>query len=255
MSGDVTLRFVDIAELDSSIQKLADAAGSTVREVLPAQMRLFASDLAMNTRPVGKTASAADSGRINVEKRIRWVYCSVGMMADLLEPYGERVKKGFIARVKKKEYAGAARMLNDIFPSTYTIGEFDGGTLHKDQQFTRKVTKRLVVTNYSKVEAYIREKKKLVGFAKGGFAAAARQLGGTRGIPGFASRQNAPGTGGVTGDGKTLTVTMTNDVRYIKNALDAHGEARAIAFRQRAVVAVIKRMMDRKMRESSRSLR
>jgi hypothetical protein len=255
MSGDVTLRFVDIAELDSSIQKLADAAGSTVKEVLPAQMRLFAADLSMNTRPVGKTASAAESGRINVEKRIRYVYPSVGMMADLLQPYGERVQKGFIARVKKKDFVNAARILNDIFPSTYTIGEFDNGDFHKKQQFTKRVEKRLVVVNYAKVEAYIREKKKLVGFAKGGFAAAARQLGGTRGIPGFASRQNAPGTGSVTGDGKTLTVTMTNDVRYIEDALDAHGELRAIEFRKRAVDAVIKRMMDRKMRESSRSLR
>lgn len=255
MNGDVTLRFVDIAELDSAIQKLADAAGSTAREVLPAQMRLFAADLAFNTRPIGKTAAAQKAGQINVEKRIRWVYCSVGMMADLLEPYGERVKKGFIARVKKKDFVNAARILNDIFPSTYTIGEFDGGKLHKEQQFSRKVTKRLVVINHPKVEAYIREKKKLVGFAKGGFAAAARQLGGVRGIPGFATRQNAPGSGSVAGDGRTLTVTMTNAVKYIEDALDAHGEARAIEHRQKSVVAIIKRMMDRKLRQSSRSLR
>ncbi len=255
MSGDVTLRFADISELDSAIQKLADAAGTTAREVLPAQMRLFAADLAFNTRPIGKTAAAQKAGQINVEKRIRWVYASVGMMADLLESHGERVKKGFIARVKKRDFSGAVRMLNDIFSSTYSIGEFDGGKLHQEQQFTRKVTKRLVVTNYPKVEAYIREKKKLVGFAKGGFAAAARQLGGVRGIPGFATRQNAPGSGSVTGDGKTLIVTMTNGVKYIEDALDAHGEARAIEYRQKAVTAVIKRMMDRKLRQSSKSLK
>jgi hypothetical protein len=255
MNGDVTLRFVDIAELNSAMQKLADAAGSTVREVLPAQMRLFAADLAMNTRPVGKTASAAESGRANVDKRIRYIYPSVGMMADLLTPYGERVKKGFIARVKKKDFVNAAKILNDIFPSTYAVGEFDGGELHKKQQFTRRVEKRLVVVNYPKVEGYIRDTKKLVGFAKGGFATAARQLGGTRGIPGFASRQNAPGTGSVTGDGKTLTVTIKNEVRYIKEALDEHGEARAIEFRKRAVESVLKRMMDRKIRKSSKSLK
>ena len=253
--GDVTLRFSDISELDSSIQKLADAAGTTAREVLPAQMRLFAADLAFNTRPIGKTAAAQKDGQKKVEDRIRWVYASVGMMADLLGQKEERLKKAFIARIKKREYAGAARMLNDIFPSSYTIGEFDGGELHKKQQFSRRVEKRLVVINYPKVEAYIREKKKLVGFAKGGFAAAARQLGGVRGIPGFATRQNAPGAGSVTGDGKTLTVTMTNGVKYIEDALDAHGEARAIEHRQKAVTSVIKRMMDRKMRQASRSLK
>lgn len=254
-AGDVTLRFSDISELDSSIQKLADAAGTTAREVLPSQMRLFAADLAFNTRPIGKTAASANAGRDKVENRIRFIYPSVAMMAALLEPHGERVKMAFVSRVKKKEFGGAARILNDIFPSSYTIGEFDGGELHKKQQFSRRVEKRLVVINYPKVEAYIREKKKLVGFAKGGFAAAARQLGGVRGIPGFATRQNAPGSGSVTGDGKNLTVTMTNDVDYIEEALDAHGEARAINFRQKAVTLLIKRMMDRKMRSASRSLK
>ena len=92
-NGDVTLRFSDISELDSSIQKLADAAGSTVREVLPAQMRLFAADLAFNTRPIGKTAAAQKDGQKKVEDRIRWVYASVGMMADLLGRKEERLKK------------------------------------------------------------------------------------------------------------------------------------------------------------------
>lgn len=254
-NGDVTLRFSDIAELDASIQRLADASGITAREVLPAQMRLFAADLAFNTRPIGKTSAAQKEGQKKVEARIRWVYPSVAIMADLLERKEERLKKAFIARVKKKEFAGAARILNDVFEGSYTIGNFDGGELHQKQQFSRRVANRLVVINYPKVEAYIREKKKLVGFAKGGFAAAARQLGGVRGIPGFATRQNAPGTGSVTGDGKTLTVTMTNGVRYIEDALDAHGEARAIAYRERAVSALIKRMMDRRMKQASRSLK
>lgn len=255
MNGDVSLRFSDISELDSAIQKLADASGSTAREVLPAQMRLFAADLAFNTRPLGKTAAAQREGQDRVERRISTVYPSVGMMAEVLGEKEERLKIAFISRIKKREYAGAAKLLNDLFSSTYSIGEFDGGKLHKEQQFTRRVDRKLVVTNYTKVTQYMREKKKLVGFAKGGFAAAARQLGGVRGIPGFVTRQNTPGTGTVTGDGKTLTVTMTNGVRYIEEALDAHGEARAIAFREKAVTAVIKRMMDRRMKQASRSLK
>jgi len=255
MSGNMTLRFVDIAELDSAIQKLADASGSTVREVLPAQMRLFAADLSFNTRPRGKTAAAQKEGQAKVEARIGTIYPSVGMMADLLGNKEDRLKTTFIALVKKRKFTEAAKLLNDVFSSSYTVGEFDGGELHRKQQFSRRVDKRLVVVNFAKVNQYIREKKKLVGFAKGGFAAAARQLGGVRGIPGFATRQNAPGSGSVSGDGKTLTVTMTNSVRYIADALDKHGEEVAIAYRQKAVSAVIKRMMSRKMKQSSRSLK
>ena len=248
------LVFASLSELNATIQRLADAAGSTVREVLPAQMRLFAADLALNTRPIGKTASAQAAGQANVDKRIRFIYASVGMMVELITPHGERARNGFIALVRKRDFTGATRMLNNLFPSTYTVGEFDGGQLHKDQKFSRRVEKRLVVTNYPKVEAYIREKKKLVGFAKGGFAAAARQLGGVRGIPGFATRQNAPGTGSVTGDGRTLTVTMTNGVKYIEDALDAHGEDRAIAHRKNAVEAVIRRMMNRRAGQAIRRI-
>lgn len=255
MQGDVTLRFSSMSELDSAVQKLADAAGETVKEVLPAQMRLFAADLAFNTRPIGKTSAAQKDGQEHVERRILTVYPSVGMMADMLALKEERLKNAFIALIKKKKFTQAARLLNDLFASNYEVGEFDGGTLHKDQQFTRKVNKRLVVINYSKVTQYVREKKKLVGFAKGGFAAAARQLGGVRGIPGFATRQNAPGTGRVDGDGKALSVTMTNDVRYIEDALDAHGESRAIAHREKMITSVIKRMMDRKTKSASRSLK
>lgn len=255
MSGNVSLRFLDISELDSSIHRLALASEQTMREVLPSQMRLFAADLAFNTRPVGKTSSAQKEGQDKVGRRIQSVYPSVGMMADMLGKKEHRLKKAFIAQVKKRNYAAAAKMLNDIFSGNHIVGEFDGGKLHKDQQFSRRVEKHLVVINYAKVAQYIREKKKLVGFAKGGFATAARQLGGVRGIPGFATRQNAPGTGSVSGDGKSLTVTLTNDVKYIEHALDAHGEARAIAYRQKAVDSVIKRIMNNKTRATSRSLR
>lgn len=252
MSGDVTLRFSDISELDAAIQRLADASGSTAREVLPAQMRLFAADLAFNTRPIGKTAAAQKTGQDKVDRRINFIYPSIGMMANLLGGKEERLKKAFIAQIKKRNFPAAAKLLNDLLPGTYTVGEFDGGVLHKDQQFSRLADKRLVVINHTKVGQYIREKKKLVGFAKGGFAAAARQLGGVRGIPGFATRQNAPGLGSVTGDGRALTVTMTNGVKYIRDALDEHGEARAIEHRKKAVDAVIRRMMDRKLRQAIR---
>lgn len=255
MNGNVTMQFVSLSELNSTLQKLADASGKTVREVLPAQMRLFAADLAFNTHPIGKTAADQKVNQKKVEDRIQTVYPSVGMMAEMLSQKEERLKKAFIARIRRKEYAGAERLLNDIFPSQYTIGEFDGGELHKEQQFTRKVHKRLVVINYPQVTAYIREKKKLVGFAKGGYATGARQLGGVRGIPGYATRQKAPGTGTIRGTGKNLTVTLTTGVRHAAEALDRHGEARALAYREKAVALVCKRILDRKAKSASRSLR
>lgn len=254
MSGNVTLRFSDISELDSAVSQLAAASSKTVREVLPAQMRLLAADLAFNTRPIGNTAAAQRAGQDRVVKRISSIYKSVGTMAELLGDKEDRLKKAFISMIKKRDYIRAAKLIGDLLGYRITVGEFDGGDLHKKQQFTKHVTERMVVVNYTKVVQYTRAKLKLVGFAKGGFATAARELGGVRGIPGFATRQASPGSGSVTGDDRNLTVTMTNDVRYIAEALDAHGEDRAIEHRKQAVDSVIQRIMDRKLKSASRHL-
>lgn len=255
MNGDITLKFADISELDSAIQRLADASGATVKEVLPSQMRLFAADLAFNTRPLGRTTASQKKGHELVEKRILQVYPSVGMMAEILASNGESAKGRFISYIKKKKYSSAAAMLNDTLSSNYSVGNFDGGKLHQEQQFSKRVNNRLVVIDHKKVTSYITAKKKLVGFAKGGFATAARQLGGVRGIPGFATRQNSPGTGSVTGDGKTLTITLTNQVKYIEHALDAHGEQRAIDHRNKMITELLKRIMTNKSRRASRSIK
>lgn len=246
----VTLRFSDISELDSSIQKLADAAGSTVSEVLPAQMRLFAADLAYNTRPIGNEKGDDESGKKKIATRVGAVYKPVGKAVEWLSKINEGIANSFIRYVNKKQFTKAADILNRNTSSQYQyeVGMFDGGKLHREQARVKRATKCLIVINYDKVGKYLEKSQKLVGFAKGGFATAARQLGGVRGIPGFATRQNAPGSGIVSGDGKTLTVTMTNDVRYIEDALDEQGESRAINNRKRAIDLRINHMMRAKMK-------
>lgn len=260
MSGDMTLRFSSISELDSAIQRLADAAGSTVKEVLPAQMRLFAADLAFNTRPIGKTSTAQRELQMKILMRLAMTYGSVGACRNWLEKdakAGPKAAAKFSRLVKSGRYSEAAAVLNEHGKTDrrYSVGMFDGGELHRKQRFVRKPREMLICIDFKNAVKYGTQEIKLVGFAKGGYAAGARQLGGVRGIPGFATRQKSPGSGSVTGDGRALTVTLTNDVRYIREALDAHGEARAITHRQKAVESVLKRMMDRKTRNASHSLR
>lgn len=244
-------------DLDRAVQKLADAAGSTVKEVLPAQMRLFAADLAFNTRPIGKTPATQKEHQAKIMGRIMSEYFSVGAAYSFLKKDDPKKAAAFVRNVKAGNITEAATIINSTSknPVIYSVGRFDGGKIHNEQRFRKKIHKALVCTDFKAVEVWAKKTIKLSGFAKGGYAAAARQLGGVRGIPGFATRQKAPGSGTVRGDGKTLTVTMTNDVRYIRQALDAHGEARAINHRERSVTAVIKRMMSRKMKQASPSLK
>jgi len=254
MSGE-TIRFAGSAELDAAVQRLADAAGSTAAEVLPAQMRLLAVALAAKTRPYGATSSAQKEGIQRVEARITDIYPSVGMIAARLEKKEPRLKKAFIAKIKKKDFDAAEKIANDVLKLNCNVGEFDGGSLHRQQKFTKYVKHRLVVTNYKNVESYMASKKRLVGFAKGGFATAARQLGGVRGIPGFATRQQSPGSGSVTTSINGTVVTMINGVKYIEQALDRRGEADALSDRARNIDARINIMMGVKNRSASRSIK
>lgn len=250
--------FASNKELNDAVQRLADAAGSTVRDVLPAQMRLFAADLAFNTRPIGKGTGDNKQNQTKIEIRIGTIYPPIGWAVNLLKASSEQACAAFLRNLEAKNYSVAAGILNRFLKgrTRYAIGPFDNGSLHKKQQFSRKITHGLIVTDsYGKVKAYIAKKKKLVGYAKGGFATAARQLGGVRGIPGFATRQKAPGKGYVRGGGSKLEVHLQNDVDYIEKALDAHGEARAIHHRRRSIDLVLKRMADRKFKSASRSLK
>lgn len=252
----VTLSSASQIELNTAVQRLADVAGDTIKEVLPAQARLFCADLAYNTKPIGKDSAGQKKGHDEVAKRVRSIYLPMGAAVEILKRGDDKVAKGFQRLVRQKNFGGAsAYFARHSGQSGVTVGAFDGGELHRSQAFSKRVSNRLIVTDYPKVNQYIITVKKRVGFAKGGFASAARQLGGTRGIPGYASRQPAPGSASVSGDGKMLTVSIANNVKYIRQALDDGGEDRAIKFRAKAVTAVIKRMMDRKTKSASRSLR
>lgn len=244
-------------ELDRAVQKLADSAGETVKDVLPSQMRLFAADLAFNTRPIGKSPSDQKKGQEKVAARIGAIYKPAGSAYDWLKRKSVTLARAFSRMLTEKKFTEAAALLNKHMTGSarYSVGAFDDGRLHEKQQFANKVSECLIVIDFKKVERYSKEVQKRVGFAKGGFATAARQLGGVRGIPGFATRQKAPGTGVVSGDGKTLAVTLTNDVRHIDKALDKSGEERAVKSRTRAINLNLERQMNRKAKKASTSLK
>jgi hypothetical protein len=252
------IEFKDSAELNSALESLALASKKTLKEVIPPQVRLFATDLAANTRPFGKDAGSQKDGQEKIGARIGEIYKPVGFVVEhIREKFGKNYASSFIRCIKTKNYAGAETLLRAVIPgSRSTIGEWDGGKLHAEQKNQKKVSKTLVVVgDFRAVERYAKETKRLVGFAKGGFATAARELGGVRGIPGYATRQNSPGRGIIQEDGNGLTVTLENNVRYIEHAYDAHSESRAIDFRIKQINSVIKRIGDRNLKSASRHVK
>lgn len=255
----MSIEFKDSAEMNKALESLALASKKTLREVIPPQARLFCADLAANTRPYGKDAAGQKIGQDRVDSRIRSVYLSVGGAVETLKrDAGEKIAKQFQRYLRKREYAACARVFNDNckLRTRYKVGPFDGGALHRSQKDQKKVSQGLIVDGaFSKVEAYIRDTKKKVGFAKGGFATAARELGGVRGIPGYVTRQNSPGRGVIQESGDSLSVTIENNVTYIKYAYDAAGEARAIDFRVKQINKVIGAIGERNLKKSSSHLK
>lgn len=242
-------------EMNRAIQRLTDAAGKTAKEVLVSQSRLFCADLAYNTRPIGKAASLGQDMKRRIAERIDFIYLPVGAAVNMLKDKNEALAVVFQKAIRRRNYAQASALMNKTFADSWTVGEFDGGDLHREQRFKRRVRRRMVVVNKGRITEYKRQEVKQAGFAKGGFATAARQLGGVRGIPGFATRQTAPGHGSVTGDKRALTVTISNSVRYLRKALDQSAEDRAIRHRVRAINSVLKRMATRRFKSASRSLK
>lgn len=240
----------DLARLNVDMNRLAESTGKTLKEVLPSQMRLLAVDLAKVTLPRSK---ASKKSMDNVKGRIAAIYLNPGSVVNKLKTKNEGAAGSFADHISKRNYNKAQSIVTRYLPGlNIRVGAFDGGALHRKQRSDKKITQRLCVPGYSRVKAYANKTALKVGFAKGGFAAAARQLGGVRGIPGFATRQKSPGRGIVAGDGTKLSVTMINDVSHIRHALPKGSESAAIAHRSKQVGSVLQRIQDRKIKQIMR---
>ena len=254
MELKLTAHPADLAALNLSLNRLAEQTGKTLQEVLPAQMRLLATDLAAVTSPKGKDTGDNQKAMENIMKRIYAIYPSTGAIVNLLKKKNDGLAGKFAGFITTRKNASAQKILDQYLPElNITIGSFDGGALHSAHRNQKKITQRLLVAGYTRVTAYAKKKARMVGYAKGGFATAAKQLGGVRGIPGFATRQKSPGTGTITGDGKTLSVTMTNGVNYLKNALTSADESRAVSHRSKQITTVLQKIQDRKIQRAMRN--
>jgi hypothetical protein len=86
----------------------------------------------------------------------------------------------------------------------------------------------MIVKNPAALKSYVDSEMKKVGEGKGGWATCADALGGTRGIPGWVSRQNSPGRVVESYKAELSSVTMTNLVPYADQILTETEKQNAI---------------------------
>ncbi len=222
---------------ESHIAQYCREKGLNLKTSLPAVLhqagRLAAVSCAFQAQPFGIDEKAQALGVVATTRDIYRVYATPGKAYDDISDDG--AKAGFWKAVKTSEWDRAAKILyrsGSTLKSTL-IDSFDGGAQHRQLKKNRgripaSQKPVMVVKNPQQLKTYIISEIDKVGFGKGGWAACARALGGTRGIPGWISRQNAPGTVAEDYGAAIMSITMVNQVPYASAILSPAQKKEAV---------------------------
>ena len=221
----------------SNVKEALAHRGQDLKSAIPPLLRLEARlccvDLALVTQPYGNDEATRFEGQIAVNRDIYKVYTTPGKAyADISPPERQRAFWKFVNRGQWDKAQQILVSAGKAFKFT-PIQSFDGGAAHQQHRnrqgkITGSQTPVMIVKDPEKLKAYIETEKAKVGEGKGGWATCARQLGGTRGIPGWVSRQNSPGSVDEQYGETKSTITMTNEVSYASDIIDEQHKTQAL---------------------------
>ncbi len=217
--------------VDARFKQMGWTAKNSLPGYLRQEARLTAVALAYQTQPFGDNSQGA--GIAATATDIRRVYATVGQVFKDINNAGSAA--GFWKAVVARQWTRAQKILaksGNAFRLTL-IQPFDGGAAHRQLRNNQgRIPKSqkavMIVQDATRLKTYVDLETKKVGFGKGGWVACARALGGTRGIPGWVSRQKSPGTVVERYNTAISSVVMTNQVPYASEIITAGGKADAI---------------------------
>lgn len=175
----------------------------------------------------GDTRQALQLGQAAVRRDILRVYCPPSEAYSLCEyRKGIGAAKEFYRYLKYGLLENARLAFRRATGLAYDVITWDGGKLHQQYRNNQgRVTKSAattIVADNKALEAYIRQKQKLVGFAKSGFVNAGKQVAGGQGgrAPAWMSQPEAPGHAVISGVGTDhFYIEMVDDVSYTDKIL------------------------------------
>lgn len=210
----------------------------TIPQALDAAGRLIAVSLATSTAPYGLGKNAQGSGEAATARDIFRVYATPARVAKSFSAAGQDAKgKLFLIALARRRIAEAQKLVDNYCPPFrgVPIRAFDNGTAHAGARRKGRVPAKqrpaMIVQTGRDILAYVKREVGHVGEAKGGWAACAKILGGTRGLPQWVTRHAGGLSGGNVAKnyaGDMKTVRMTNLVRYASDALSGAAKAEAI---------------------------
>lgn len=218
---------LNTAAFDAAVIRFAITSKKAASEVMKDQARLLFVEVAKITPPYGGKATtgrrAEEQGRTAVARDIYGIYGTRSDAYEVIAQSNVPAANAFWHHLGQNNEALANSILRDV--TGKSLGKFDGGTLHKRtsggaRRRTRSANARTqsardfvyFVTNAEALSAYVREKQTHVWWLASGWSDALRALGAR--TPFGVGTHNAPGDLKVEITDRSISITMTNDVRY-----------------------------------------
>jgi len=237
-------------------------------KILRAQARLLAENLAFQTQPFGKDQKQKQMGEMAVERDIRRVYKTAGEigLSDRLSYSIRQATKGqdknksqtpdnmaraFVSLISRGKYSEATKLLQRVGVSQQEITQIPIGKMESARHGSRKRVSSnqlpLRIVSSGQIKTYINKIRKNVGIAKAGWAACARVVGGTRGIPQWVTRNIGRAGGGTVADSSMdksrPRVVLLNNVPWINQCLSTSQLSQAVRIQYEKMVKAIDKAM------------
>jgi hypothetical protein len=219
------------------LEELARVSGKEMGELIRQEARILAVTLAKYTQPFGFDKRAQALGQSAVKRDFSRVYHSPDSPAllSLIRNIGRKnddTAARFTRYIDSGSFSKAEGMLKKmrvghigVRPDPkYYAARWRTGTLHRgDSQVVLSQKKDQVKSQEMKI------KMTRVGFAASGWATAADQIGGHRGIPAWKAKGRAPGrVVDATRDTEKPKLSLINEVNYTSQVLSESAKDHAI---------------------------
>jgi hypothetical protein len=218
----------NFSQTRAALTNRARGFNANAEEFLRRAGREIAISLATSTAPYGTNNSAKQLGEAAVRRDIARVYVPSGKVFSSFP--NQKQGAAFWAAITARNYAKAQNIMDAYHPiyRRIPIRPFDGGAAHQAARKNGKVSVKqrpvMVTQRDRNLLSYINKEVEHVGEAKAGWAACAKILGSTRGLPQWVTRHAGKLSGGAVVEnyaGNVKTITLQNQVRYAQDALSA----------------------------------
>jgi hypothetical protein len=233
----ITLGGINSVYAIDRLRRFAEITGLDMMEQIRITARVLSVSLAHSTQPYGKGSEAHQKGKTAVERDIRKVFVSPGGLYPSLMRADPGTAAAFWNAWKRRDIATMENVLRGSRAgSGLEVLAVPKKSLHEARRGRKgRVEGRggnpsALVTSPPALAKYIKERQKLVGLTKAGWALAAAATGGTRGIPAWASTRQSRASGGArtNNDRRRPAITIFNNTPWLNEAQPDYESEKAI---------------------------